>query len=122
MNLQLVNTLEKVVRKENPKLVFLMETKIDKKNWMDMVKDKCNMKDGLFVLSIGKRGGLALFWKEGVPMVVQTYSQTHIDALVNRGADIGWWHFTRFFGNLDIAKFPKSWAKLKYLKGTSTLP
>uniref|UniRef100_A0A7N2LWJ1 Endonuclease/exonuclease/phosphatase n=1 Tax=Quercus lobata TaxID=97700 RepID=A0A7N2LWJ1_QUELO len=31
-----------------------METKSDKKNWMDMVKDKCNMKDSLFFPSIGK--------------------------------------------------------------------
>ena len=73
-NLQSVNALEKVVRKEDPKLVFLMETKSDKKNWMDMVKDKCNMKDGLFVPSIGKSRGLALFRKEGVTVMVQTYS------------------------------------------------
>ena len=56
---------------------------------MDMVNDKCNMKDGFFVLSIGKSGGLALFWNEGVIVVVQTYSQTHIDALVDRGVDVG---------------------------------
>ena len=58
--------MEKVVQKEDPKLVFLMETKSNKKNWMDMVKDKCNMKYGFVVSSIGKSGGLALFWKEGV--------------------------------------------------------
>ena len=99
-----------------------METKSDKKNWMDMVKDKCNMKDSLFFSSIGKSRGLALFWKEGVTVMVQTYSQTHIDALVDGGADVGWWHFPGFYGNSDIAKHPESWAKLKYLKGTSTLP
>ena len=66
-----------------------METKSNKKNWMDMVNDKCNMKDGFFVLSIGKSGGLALFWNEGVIVVVQTYSQTHIDALVDGGVDVG---------------------------------
>ncbi|XP_050289811.1 uncharacterized protein LOC126727959 [Quercus robur] len=87
-----------------------------------MVKDKCNMKDDLFVPSIGKSGGLALFWKEGVIVMVQTYSQTHIDALVDGGANVGWWHFTGFYGNPDTAKRPESWAKLKYLKGTSSLP
>ena len=55
---------------------------------MDMVNDKCNMKDGFFVFSIGKSGGLALFWNEGVIVVVQTYSQTHIDALVDGGVDV----------------------------------
>ncbi|KAK9984473.1 hypothetical protein SO802_033998 [Lithocarpus litseifolius] len=63
-----------------------METKSDKKNWMDMVKDKCKMKE------------------------------------VDGGAEVGWWHFTGFYGNPDTAKRPESWAKLKYLKGTSTLP
>ena len=81
--------MEKVVQKENSKIFFLMETKSDKKNWMDMVNDKCNMKDGFFVLSIGKSGGLALFWNERVIVVVQTYSQTHIDALVDGGVDVG---------------------------------
>ena len=121
-NLQSVNALEKVVRKEDPKLVFLMETKSDKKNWMDMVNDKCNMKDGMFVSSIGKSGGLALFRKEGVTVMVQTYSKTHIDALVDEGENVGWWHFTGFYGNRDTAKCPESWAKLKYLKETSSLP
>ena len=65
-----------------------MERKSDKKNWMDMVKDKCNMKDGLFILSIRKSKGLVLFWKEGVTVMVQTYSQTHINALVDGGADL----------------------------------
>ena len=50
-------------------------------------------------------------------VVVQTYSQTHIDVLVDRGTDVGWWHFTGFCGNPDTAKRPESWAKLKYLKG-----
>ena len=47
-----------------------METKSDKKNWMDMVKDKCNMKDDLVVPSTRKNGGLTLFWMEGVIVVV----------------------------------------------------
>lgn len=38
------------------------------------------------------------------------------------GVGIGWWHLTGFYGVLDTSKRPESWAKLKYLKGTSTLP
>lgn len=73
-NLRLVNVLEKVIKKEESKMIFLMEKKSDKKSWMDMVKGKCNMRDGLFIPSIGKSGSLALFWKKGITMVVQTYS------------------------------------------------
>lgn len=42
-----------------------METK-SKRDWMEKIKDKCNMKHGLIVPSEGRSGGLALLWKEGM--------------------------------------------------------
>ena len=120
-NLRSVKTLEKVVNKEEPIIVFLMETKSNR-DWMNKVKDKCNMKQGLIVPSEGKSGGLALLWKEEIKVEVQLYSQSHVDALVDGGAGIGWWHFSGFYGNPDTTKRPKSLAKLRHLKGTSTLP
>lgn len=42
------------------------------------MKDKCNMKHGL-----------ALLWKEGIIVEVQTFSQSHINAFVDNGADVG---------------------------------
>ena len=35
---------------------------------------------------------------------------------------MGLWHLTSFYGNPDTAKGPNSWAKLRHLKGTSSLP
>lgn len=67
-------------------------------------------------------GGLALCWKEGTKVDMQTYSQTHIDALVDGGPEIGWWHLTGFYGDPNTANRAESWAKLKHLHGTSTLP
>lgn len=119
-NLQSVKAVEKVINKEDPIIVFLMETKLNKE-WMSNIMDKCNMKHGLIVPSEGKSGGLALLWKERVTMEVQTYSQSHVDAVVDGGAGIKWWHLTGFYGNLDTAKRPESWVKLKHLKGTSAL-
>ena len=106
---------------KDPIIVFLMKTKSNKE-WMGMVKDKCNMKHGLIIPSEGKNGDLAMLWKEGITVEVQTYSQTHIDALVDGGESVGWWHLMGFYGNLDTTKRPESWAKLRHLKGTSTLP
>ena len=48
---------------------------------MEMVKDRCKMKNGLIVPSNGKSG----VWKEGVIVEIQTYSPSHIDALVDAG-------------------------------------
>ena len=89
---------------------------------MVKVRDRCHFKHGLMVPCRGKSGGLALFWKEGIKLHVQTYSLTHIDALVNGGEEIGWWHLMGFYGDPDIAKRPLSWMKLRHLQGTSSLP
>lgn len=78
-NLRIVKALEKVVNKEDPKIVFLMEIK-PSRDWMKEVKERCNVKHGLIVPSNGSRGGLAMLWKEGVTLDVQTYSNDHIDA------------------------------------------
>nr|POE53647.1 hypothetical protein CFP56_36811 [Quercus suber] len=104
------------INKEELIIVFLMEMKSNKE-WMNYVKDRCKIKHGLIVPSKGKSGGLALLWREGITVDVQTYSQSHVDVLVDGGADIEWWHLTGFYGNPDIAKRSESWAKLRHLKG-----
>ena len=121
-NLQTVRALEKVVNKEEPDIVFLMETKVDKKEWIDKVKERCKLKHGVFVSSNGNSGGLALFWKDGVTLDVQSYAYDHIDAWIDGGSGIGWWHLTGFYGNPETNRRPESWAKLKFLKNSSSLP
>ena len=120
-NLRTVNALKEVIKKEAPKIVFLMETKSNKE-WMVMVRDKCEFKNGFFVDSNGANRGLALLWKEEIRLDVQTYLQTHIDALMEGETDAGWWHFTGFYGNLDTSKRSESWIKLKQLSHKSSLP
>ena len=41
------------------------------------------MKHGLIIPSKGKSEGLELLWREGIKVDVQTYSQSHVDALVD---------------------------------------
>ena len=120
-NLRSVKVLEKAINKEEPTIIFLMEMKSNRE-WMNNVKDKCNMKYGLTVPSEGRSSELALMWKEGIIVEVQTYSQSHIDDFVDGRADIRWWHFTSFYHNLDIAKRTESWAKLRHLKRTLAFP
>ena len=120
-NFRIVKALEKAVNKEEPKIVFLMEKK-SKREWLEKVKERCKMKHGLIVPSDGSKGGLAMLWKEGITMEIKMYSQDHINAWVEGGWDGGCWHLTGFYGNPDTAKRLKSWAKLKSLKGMSSLP
>lgn len=60
-----------MVNNEEPIIFFLIETK-SKREWMEKVKEKCNMKRGLIVPSNGNNRGIALLWKEDVKVEVQT--------------------------------------------------
>ena len=117
----IVNALKEMIRLEDPKIVFLMETKLDR-DWMVNVCDRCGFKQGLIVPSRGNSGGLALFWKDDVHVNVIKYSPSQIDAEVNSGEGFGWRHLTRFYGNLETSKMDECWALLKYLSGISQLP
>ena len=120
-NLRTVKALQKVINKEDPAIVFLMETKSDLE-WMGKVKEWCKFKHGFIVPSQGKSGGLAMLWREEVRLDIQTYSSSHIDAWVHGGDDVGWWHLTGFYGDPDTSKRGESWQKMKRLGGTSDFP
>ena len=74
------------------------------------------------VSSRGKGGSLEMYCKEGVKLDIQSYSPNHIDAFVDGGREVGWWHLTGFYGDPDMKKRLESWARLKHLQGTSNLP
>ena len=120
-NLWTVKALEKAIKKEDPIIVFLMETK-SSEEWMEKVKNECNMKQSWVVPSNGRSGGLALLWKDEIKIELLTFSLNHIDVLVSDGRGLGRWHLTGFYGNLETAKRSESWAKLKHLKGVAALP
>ena len=56
-NLQTVKALQRVINKEDPAIIFLMEMKSDL-DWMVKVRDWCKFKNGLIVSNRGKNGGL----------------------------------------------------------------
>lgn len=86
------------------------------------MKEWCKFKHGLVVPSRGKSVGLAMFWREEVKLDIQTYSSPHIDAWVHGEDNMGWWHLTSFYGELDTSKRAESWQKFKHLSGSSNLP
>ncbi|XP_075633790.1 uncharacterized protein LOC142606301 [Castanea sativa] len=59
-------------------------------------------------------GGLALYWKSDFGVDVQTFSDHHIDALINQGVDDAW-RFTSFYGDPDTASRDDSWNLLRSL-------
>ena len=120
-NRRTVRALVKEINKQDTNIIFLMETKSGL-DWMIKIHDLCKYKNGLIVPSRGSSGGLALFWKQEIGLDIQTYSHSHIDAWIDGGDGIGWWHLTGFYGEPDTSKRWESWQILKHLHGTSSLP
>ncbi|GLT46072.1 hypothetical protein SLA2020_198580 [Shorea laevis] len=71
--------------------------------------------------SSGRRGGLAVLWTEDVQIQLLSYSQSHIDMEIRDMTDFSW-HLTGFYGHPETGRRHESWALLKSLKSSSTLP
>ena len=98
-----------------------MKTKLNKEK-VEKVRDQCNFEHSWVVPSIGRSGGLVLFWKDGVTIEVLSEEQSHIDTLVKGRVLTDWWHLTSFYGALETSRRDESWALLKVMRDRSNLP
>ncbi len=76
-----VLALHNLVKVQGPKVLFLMETKLDGKK-MEVLRVELRFKFCFTVPSRGSSGGLALLWNDPVELTIQNYTQNHIDAHV----------------------------------------
>ena len=86
-NPRTVFALRDYVRRRNPRIVFLSETK-SKNRRMEKVKFNLGFTNGLYVPSRGWSGGLALLWSSDTNLEIKSYSNHHIDAIITE-ADNG---------------------------------
>ncbi|KAL0395439.1 UNVERIFIED_CONTAM: hypothetical protein Slati_4510100 [Sesamum latifolium] len=70
---------------------------------------------GFNVASIGKSGGLALFWDKTVPLQLQSYSASHIDVSVQSNTYPSPWRFIGFYCSAEASKITNSWSLLRTL-------
>ena len=77
-----VRALHNLVRRWNPKVIFLIESKA-KTRRMERIKYRLGFANGLIVPCVGRKGGLALFWAREVDLEIKSYSQNHVGAVIN---------------------------------------
>ncbi|PPS01653.1 hypothetical protein GOBAR_AA19008 [Gossypium barbadense] len=70
------------------------------------------MEGCLAVSSEGKSGGLALLWREGVNVAVQSYSKYHIDSVVSMDDGVTL-RFTGFYGQTNPSLRQQAWDMLR---------
>ena len=73
------------------------------------------------VPSLGSSGGLALLWNDEAAVMIQNFSQSHIDADVDTATTKAW-RLTRFYGQPDHNHRRESWALLKHLSRLDNKP
>ncbi|KEH38704.1 endonuclease/exonuclease/phosphatase family protein [Medicago truncatula] len=78
--------------------------------------------DNCFVVSsIGRSGGLALFWQNSFNCIVLNYSNNHINVEVNDSSR-GHWQLTGFYGFPESGRRRDSWNFLRSLSNDISLP
>ncbi|PPS07755.1 hypothetical protein GOBAR_AA12887 [Gossypium barbadense] len=76
------------------------------------VQNKCRLQNGLTVNSEGRSGGLALMWKEGTKVSIQSFSKHHIDSIVNLENNKNM-RVTGFYGHANPSFRNSSWDILR---------
>ncbi|GAV68371.1 hypothetical protein CFOL_v3_11874, partial [Cephalotus follicularis] len=96
-NPQAVQGLIKLIKSEGPKCVFLSEILIVDR-YMQRVKVRLGFQNCMLVDPVGIGGRLALLWEEELDLSIQSYSKSHIEAIMKlrNGQEI--WIF-RFYGH-----------------------
>ena len=92
-NPQTVHELTIMVRKKDPLVLFLSETKLDA-SWLEVLRCQWKFGGKFVVPSKGQSGGLALFWHQSMVVLVSSYSHHHTDAIMDYQSSNAW----RFMG------------------------
>ncbi|CAN0840801.1 LINE-1 retrotransposable element ORF2 protein [Linum grandiflorum] len=80
-----VNSMKKLVRKFNPSILFLMETK-KKNDYMEGKRNILKFQHHFYVQPVERAGGLALWWIADLPIRIISSSKFFIDVFVSYGS------------------------------------
>ncbi|GMI82621.1 hypothetical protein HRI_001931400 [Hibiscus trionum] len=118
--LRAMNRLKNMLRGVNPQILFLMETKLDKRR-MEMARRRCGFMFGIDIPAVGTRDGLSIGWKCDCDVTLKSYSRWHIDIEIKEENAVKW-RFTGFYGCPEERNRTESWRLLKQLGVDQSLP
>lgn len=98
-----------------------METKLNSEG-MEKIRRHLKFIGCFTVESLGRKGGLALLWKNDDQVKIQNYSHGHISAWIMDNDHRDPWFFTDFYGEPNTNKRSLSWSLLNQLKPNPIIP
>ena len=119
-NLPTEQELGDLIRAQDPSVVFLAETWLDKAR-LEEIRSKLKFGGMIEVCRETRGGGIVIFWKKDVDFSLGTFSPNHIDGILNKGKEDEW-RFTGFYGEPETQNHHLSWTCLRRLKNRNSIP
>ena len=85
-NLRTGKELGEIVQAKDPFVVFIVETLADEAR-LDMIQANLDFEHKWVVPRVGHGGGLALFWRSSVNLMVMDSTNYYIDTWIDKGFD-----------------------------------
>lgn len=89
---------------------------------MESVRIKTGFSNLFVVESVGRSGGLALFWDDDAGVTIQNFRRHHINAVISPKGGEPHWKFTSFYGHPEASKRHETWSLLKYIAELDPVP
>lgn len=119
-NLSTEQELRDLIWAQDPSVVYLAETWLDKTRLED-IWIRLNFGGMIEVGREIRGGGIAIFWRKDVDFSLGIFSPNHIDGILNKGKEDKW-RFTRFYGEPNTSNHHLSWSCLRRLKTRNSIP
>lgn len=116
-NLRTGKELREIIWAKDPSVVFIAETLTDEAR-LDMIQVNLDFEHKWVVPRVG---GLALFWRSLVNLMVMDSSNYYIDTCIDKGSD-NEWRFTGFYGEPETSRRNAAWDSLRTLNHHSDVP
>ncbi|KAL6179662.1 hypothetical protein ACLB2K_046334 [Fragaria x ananassa] len=74
-----VQALQTLIGQKKPSFIFLSETKVNDKEYLNRLRFTLGYRNCEAVFSVGQSGGVALFWEDGLDVRFLSKSRYHVD-------------------------------------------
>ncbi|KAM6580301.1 hypothetical protein CsatA_004075 [Cannabis sativa] len=119
-NPQAQQFLADICVQKKPKFVFLSET-LCAKDVVEKVKNRLGFEGSFSVDVNGKKGGLAILWRDKSEAQLLKYSKSHIDLVVNIPG-MASWRLSGLYGEPNRHLRHRTWTLLRTMATESNLP